>query len=88
MLLANYTSSARRGAGYALKFSAAWVVGAAAPWILLPLVESAFADTRGGDAVGYAVLGVVAALGAACGAVFLWRSRTGGATVAGPASRS
>ncbi len=72
-LLAAYTGSARRGAAYALKFSVAWVLGAAAPPLVLALVESDWARTRGGDAVGYAALAVVAALAAAGAWLFVRR---------------
>ncbi len=62
-LLAGYTSGARRGAIYALKFCVGWAVGATAPSLLLPLIRSDYAQSRGGDAVAYAALGLLAAAG-------------------------
>jgi len=78
-LLANYTGSARRGAAYALKFSVAWGLGAAAPPLVLALVESEWALARGGDAVGYAALAVVAALAAGGAWIFVRRQARVGA---------
>jgi MFS family permease len=62
-LLAGYTSGARRGAIYALKFCVGWAVGSTAPWLLLPLIRSGYAQAHGKDAVAYAALGLMAAAG-------------------------
>lgn len=79
-LLAEYTGSARRGAAYALKFSVAWGLGAAAPGLVLWLVDSEWGRARGGDAVGYAALGGVAALAAGGAWLFVRRQARAGGT--------
>lgn len=63
-LLAGFTSSARRSSAYALKFVVALVVGAAAPPVVVGLMES-----RGHGAAWFA-LAAVGVLGVAAGRAF------------------